>query len=263
MLAKRGQAPLTLNLRDLNIQPSDRSSQRGGRLSGDSNTMRKLAQMMANARRKEQNQDLLSRMKRSAHDLAGNLQDKITGRQSPPLDIRLADNGGSGNSAPPPAENLNSPESNGPRSGDASTPRRAGQPPTRGPEDSQRGGNPSALGMKGPPNLPNEGQPQSGADSQQFADQPPRGNDDAGGASHGAGTDPQGLYGPADTGTKSDGSFQIAIDARPGSSGHAANRGYPPKVNAPLNSEQHSDEPIGRTAIPAEDRSTIKRIFER
>ena len=117
--------------------------------------------------------------------------------------------------------------------------------------------------MQAPPNASNQGQPQSGADSHSFADQQHNGNDDAGGASHGAGSDPESLYGAPDTDTKSEGSFQIAIDARPGSAGHAANRGYPPKVSAPLNTDQHPDEPIGRTAVPAEDRSTIKRIFER
>ncbi len=263
-LVKRGQAPLTLNLRDLNIQPSDRLAQNGARLNGDPNTMRKLAQMMANAQRKEQNKDLLSKMMRSAHDLAGNLQDKITGRQSPPLDIRLADNGDSGSDlVPPPAEgNRNPPEPNGPRSGDAGSPQQGAQPPARGAEDTQPGGNPSGLAMQAPPNTPNEGQPQSGTDTHPFADQQRRGSD-GGGASHGAGTDPQSLYGPPDTEMKSEGSFQIAIDARPGSAGHAANRAYPPRVNVPLNTEQHPDEPIGRTAVPAEDRSTIKRIFER
>jgi hypothetical protein len=119
------------------------------------------------------------------------------------------------------------------------------------------------MAMQAPPNTPNEGQPQSGTDSRPFADQQRSGNHDAGGASHGAGTDPQGLYGQPDTDTQGESSFQIAIDARPGSSGHAADRAFPPKVNAPLNTQQHPDEPIGRTAVPAEDRSTIKRIFER
>lgn len=266
-LAKSGQAaPLTLNLRDLNIEPSDRPVQNGARLSGDAKTMRKLAQMMAEADRKERNKDLLSKMMRSAHDLAGDLQDKITGRQSPPLDIRLADNGDSGsNSAPPPAtsNNHNSPESNGPRAGDSGNSAQVDQPPAHGAGDPQPGGNPSSMAMQAPPNTASEAQPHGGTESHQFADQQPSGSDDAGGASHGAGTDPQDLYGQPDTDAQGDGSFQIAIDARPGSSGHTADRAFPPKVSAPLNTEQHPDEPIGRTAVPAEDRSTIKRIFER
>ncbi|HTW89569.1 MAG TPA: hypothetical protein VMD75_16350 [Candidatus Binataceae bacterium] len=268
-LAKAGQtAPLTLNLRDLTIEPSDRPVQNGARLSGDPKTMRKLAQMMADADRKERNKDLLSKMMRSAHDLAGNLQDKITGRQPPPLDIRLADNGDSGsNSAPPPAAESNhdhdSPVSNGPRAGDSGNPAQVDQPPARGAQETQPGGNPGSMAMQASPNTPTEAQPQNGTDSHQLADQQPGGNDDAGGASHGSGSDPQGLYGQPDTDTQGDGSFQIAIDARPGSSAHAGDRAFPPKVNAPLNTEQHPDEPIGRTTVPAEDRSTIKRIFER
>jgi hypothetical protein len=256
-LAKHSRQSLTLNLRDLNIQPSDRSAQDSARLSGDPKTMRKLAQMLADAQRKEQNKDLLSKMMRSAHDLAGNLQDKITGRHAPPLDIRLADNGGSG-PAPPAKANSNPPKSNGPQSG------HAGEPPARGSEDVPQGKTPGGLAMQTPPpTAPTAGQPQDGADSRPFADQQRSGKDDSGSAAHGAGSDPQSLYGKADSDAKGDGSFQIAIDARPGSSGHAANRALPPKVRAPLNDEQHPDEPIGRTAVPAEDRSTIKRIFER
>jgi len=264
-VAKRGQTPLTLNLRDLNIQPSDRGSENGARLSGDAKTMRKLAQMMAEAQRKERNKDLLSKMKHSAQNLAGNLQNKITGRQAPPLDIRLADNGAPGsNPATPPESNLNSPpESNAQQPSDSGSPQSSAQAPAHGSEETQPGGNQSPLAMQAPPNTPDQGQPQGGADSRPFADPQRSGNDDTGGASHGAGTDPQGLYGPPDNDNKSQGSFQIAIDARPGASGHAANRAYPPKVNAPLNPEQHADEPIGRTDVPAEDRSTIKRIFER
>jgi hypothetical protein len=264
-LARRAQTPLTLNLRDLNIQPSDHPSGNGARLSGDPNTMRKLAQMMAEAQRKERNKNLLSKMKRSAQDFANNLQDKITGRQ-PPLDIRLADNGGpNSNPASPPADqNLNSrPDSNTEQPSGSGSPQSSAQAPAHGSQETQPGGNQSPLAMQAPPNDSAQGRPQPGFDSRPFADPQRNGNDDAGGASHGTGTDPQGLYGPPENNGKSEGSFQIAIDARPGATGHAANRGYPPRVNAPLNPAQHADEPISRTDVPAEDRSTIKRIFER
>ncbi len=265
-VAKHAQAPLTLNLRDLNIQPSDHPSGNEARLSGDPNTMRKLAQMMAEAQRKERNRNLLSKMKRSAQDLANRLQDKITGRQTPPLDIRLADNGGpsSNPASPPPDQNLNSPpDANAEQPSGSGSPQSSAQAPAHGSQETQPGGNQSPLAMQAPPNDSAQGKPQPGVDSHPFADQQHSGNDDAGGASHGAGTDPEGLYGPPENDGKSEGSFQIAIDARPGATGHAANRGYPPRVNAPLNPQQHADEPISRTDVPAEDRSTIKRIFER
>src|SRR5579871_1124090 len=263
-LAKHSIPPLTLNLRDLNIQPSDRpSSSDNARLSGDAKTMRKLAQMMAEARRKERNKDLLSRMKRSAQDLAGNLQDRITGRKAPPLDIRLADNGPNPSQQPPAAPNLgNPPDSRGPQSDNPGSGKNSNQPPAAGAVETQPGGSQGSLAMQSPPGKPHAG-PQPDTDSRPFVDPQRSGNDDAGGASHGAGTDPEGLYGPPEVDARSEGSFQIAIDARPGASGHAANRAYPPKVNAPLNADQHPDEPISRAAVPAEDRSTIKRIFER
>jgi len=262
-LAKRGQGPLTLNLRDLNIQPSDGSVQNGGRLSGDPRTMRKLAQMLAEAQRKEQHKDLLSKMMRSAHKLAGSLQDKITGQKTPPLDIRLADNGGSGsNPTPPPAEPKHNPSTSNGQSAATGSPQSGAQVPDQGADRTPPGEKSNGLAMRPAPGTPTESQPSSGTDTRPFADQQRSGND-AGGASHGAGTDPEGLYGPPDKQAKAESSFQIAIDARAGSAGHASDRAYPPKVIAPLNTDQHPDEPIGRIAVPASDRNTIKRIFER
>jgi len=34
-------------------------------------------------------------------------------------------------------------------------------------------------------------------------------------------------------------------------------------VRTPLNLTQQPDEPVARAAVPADDRTTIKRVFER
>ena len=59
--------------------------------------------------------------------------------------------------------------------------------------------------------------------------------------------------------------FEIAIEARPIDHGaKGAGHAYvPPKVRTPLNSNQEPDEPVAHAAVPAEDRTTIKRVFER
>ncbi|MBF6567896.1 MAG: hypothetical protein IVW54_03350 [Candidatus Binataceae bacterium] len=265
MLASANHQPLTLNLRDLNLDSSDHHASGNARLTGDPATLRKLAQMMAAARRREQNRNLLSKMMKSAHSLAGNLQDRITGRQNPPpMDLRLADNGGHDqNSAPPEDSNPPPSASNGPKSGDAGNPQDAPKTPATVPENEQQSSTPGSLAMQTPPSLPRAGQPQSGTNARQSANQQRSGGNDSGGASHGGGTDPQGLYGQPDREQKNDGNFQIAINANPGQSGHAGNHSYPPKINAPLNPDQHPDEPVGRAAVPAAERSTIRRIFDR
>jgi hypothetical protein len=55
------------------------------------------------------------------------------------------------------------------------------------------------------------------------------------------------------------------IAARPTQNGSPdESRSYlPPRIRAALNPEQHSDEPIARSQIPAQDRDTIKKVFER
>ncbi len=59
--------------------------------------------------------------------------------------------------------------------------------------------------------------------------------------------------------------FEIAIEARPVDHGaKGAGHAYvPPKVRTPLSLKQEPDEPVARAAVPADDRTTIKRVFER
>jgi len=86
-----------------------------------------------------------------------------------------------------------------------------------------------------------------------------------GGAAHGIGADPDSLFGaPAAPKLGTEG-FEIAIEARPVDHGaKGAGHAYvAPKVRAPLSLNQEPDEPVARAAVPAEDRTTIKRVFDR
>jgi hypothetical protein len=90
-------------------------------------------------------------------------------------------------------------------------------------------------------------------------------NGSNGGEGHGIGADPDSLFGaPAASKLGTEG-FEIAIEARPIDHGaKGAGHAYvPPKVRTPLNVNQQPDEPVARAAVPAEDRTTIKRVFER
>jgi hypothetical protein len=86
-----------------------------------------------------------------------------------------------------------------------------------------------------------------------------------GGASHGSGSDPASLFGPASAQPLGSDSFKIAIEAEP--SDESSSRGsptyVPPRIRVPLNSQQYPDQPLARAAVPAADQDTIKRVFER
>jgi hypothetical protein len=98
---------------------------------------------------------------------------------------------------------------------------------------------------------------------------PPAQSDSAtsggGGSSHGSGSDPQHLFGRAEEPPLGSEGFEIMIEARPAEHGpKGASQSYlPPKVRAALNSRQYPDEPIARSTVPDEDRTAVKRVFER
>ena len=90
-------------------------------------------------------------------------------------------------------------------------------------------------------------------------------NSSNGGEAHGVGADPDSLFGaPAKSKLGTEG-FEIAIEARPVDHGaKGAGHAYvPPKVRTPLSADQQPDEPVARVAVPADDRNTIKQVFER
>lgn len=111
----------------------------------------------------------------------------------------------------------------------------------------------------------------SGADSAPKTDSAPdtagdRGEQSSnGGAAHGIGADPDSLFGAPSNSKMSTEGFEISIKARPMEHGaKGSGQAYlPPKVSTPLNPNQKPDEPIARTEVPAADRATIERVFER
>ncbi len=90
-------------------------------------------------------------------------------------------------------------------------------------------------------------------------------SEEAGGQSAGEGSDPDHLMGPPDAPSHKNENFEIMIDARLSErSPIASAQPYvPPKVKTDLNSYQHPDEPLDRGTVPAADRDTVKRVFER
>jgi hypothetical protein len=111
-------------------------------------------------------------------------------------------------------------------------------------------------------------QPDSGSDQGSSGTDNPTNTSDAtadGGSSHGSGSDPASLLGPASAQPLGSDSFKIAIEAEP--SDESSSRGsptyVPPRIRVPLNSIQYPDEPLARAAVPAADQDTIKRVFER
>ena len=90
-------------------------------------------------------------------------------------------------------------------------------------------------------------------------------NDFGGGANHGVGADPGHLFGPPAPQPFGSDSFKIAIDAEPSDEASApGSPAYlPPKVRVPLNPNQLPDEPIARAAVPANEQTIIKRVFDR
>jgi hypothetical protein len=262
---------VTLDLRDLTIDPSAPAEQGGSEITGDAATMRKLNRMMARAHAGANRKDSFSRLMESANRLANRLQDKITGGpQKAPQRIKLADSGGDRSQATGPNDQSGQDSSTGEHNQDSQTgdPPQArhetGSPASPDGAANQQSGSPGALAKQGEADTPgSDTTPAAGPDVQQMP-AVNRNSQNRGGAAHGASSDPNGLYGKADKPGTADGSFQIAIEAHPASIGDDSGDGRrAPKVEAALNPQQFADEPLSRTPVPAADRSAIERIFER
>jgi hypothetical protein len=267
------QNPLTLDLRDLTIDPSTGSGGNGAgsQISGDPAAMRKLADMIARARQRQKT-DPLGQMLKSANRLASKLQNRITGeRNRPPVKIRLASNGDDSQKGPgrdgaqarPDGSGGNHDETAGAKPDDSD--QNYGIAIPSQPPAGEQSGEPGPLAREGPAAAPQPRQRQAApGDSKRATAQQSGEHENGGGASHGAGSDPNSLFGKADSQAHPANGFQIAIEAHPASAGDdngEAMRG--PRVSAELNAEQYPDEPVGRTAVPDNERDTIRRIFDR
>jgi hypothetical protein len=271
-----GQDELTVDLDDLHLRPADSGDESGMQVTADAATMRRLEDRLARegAAGGEAGGNSLNQLVNRARAMAGHLQSKLTGQPAASkqrLNLRLADAGGDQ------AQNEihRAPETQKNRHSDV-----AGQFKQDQPKSNREIDLPREDDSRQPNSEPSPGgDGESGAEANSGTDNPGNHDNSAtdrriqqsgengsnGGAAHGTGADPDSLFGapaPSKLGTEG---FEIAIEARPVDHGaKGAGHAYvAPKVRAPLSLNQEPDEPVARAAVPAEDRTTIKRVFER
>ncbi len=273
----RGPNQVTADINNLEIHAADPALKANAEIYADPETLKKLADKLAAAQNSERHQDRLSKMVDRARKLADAFQHKLNGLDqstSNKIRMRLTDrNPGAPGKPNKPANHAGKPatgESGAAGSGLADNSRReaagrsrpgaaGGAPPmTSIPPDQA-----DQLASKNPSAPPGTGASQGpgGGDNPADASDPNSG----GGSSHGAGGDPATLLGPASAQPLGSESFKIAIDAEPSdeSSTPGSPTYVPPRIRVPLNSKQYPDQPLARTAVPAADQNTIKRVFDR
>jgi hypothetical protein len=274
--AGSGDDELTVDLDDLHLRPADPGDESGMEVTADAATMRRLEDKLAreSAASGGAGGNPLNQLVNRARDMAGHLQSKLTGQQTASkqrLNLRLADAGGDQEQK----EIHRAPETRKNRGSDV-----AGQFQQDQPKSNRELDLPSEDDLRRPNSEPSPGgygEPGTQADSSNdnpgnqansAADrkiQQGTENGGNGGAAHGIGADPDSLFGPPAPSKLGSEGFQIAIEARPVDHGaKGAGHAYvAPKVRAPLSAKQEPDEPVARAAVPAEDRTTIKQVFER
>ncbi|HJU28823.1 MAG TPA: hypothetical protein VJ718_06615 [Candidatus Binataceae bacterium] len=268
-----GRGEITADIGNLDIRPADPALQPNAQIFADENTLRKLRQKLANEEGKDASRGSLSRWMDKARDLAGNLQSDLTGHASehrPPMRLRLTDrdpshrdSASAGKSGPTANGDDHRPGSSPSQSANANASApgsQASQPSMSLPQ------NEADRLARNETNMPGQPGPDSNGDDQNGARSAFNGSaGDGGGSSHGAGSDPEHLFGPPSAEPLGSNSFKITIDAQPSdeSSTPGAPAYVPPKIRVPLNSTQYPDEPLARASVPAADQLTIKRVFER
>ncbi len=269
-----GQDDLTVDLDDLHLRPAEPGDESGMQVTADPATMRRLQDKLAreSAGGGDVSGNSLNQLMNRARDMAGNLQSKLTGQQPASkqrLNLRLADAGRDQDQN----EIHRAPDAQKNRHGEFAGQFKQDQPKSPAidlpPEDDSRQPN-SQPSPAGPGEVsiesnagrdnPNKDDSASDRTIQQSGE-----NSSNGGEAHGIGADPDSLFGAPAASKLGNEGFEIAIEARPvdhgaRGSGHAY---VPPKVRTPLSSSQAPDEPVARAAVPADDRTTIRRVFER
>jgi hypothetical protein len=275
VIASKGPAvDLTVPLDDLQVRTADPDWEAGTEVSADPETMRLLRQKAGAAGGSSQSQGSLSKLADAAASIAGRLQDRLTGRdrtESARIRLKLVQ---TLQSKPPidDSPDLQLARRHKHKDKGAGIFDKEGRVRPRGPapsvdpietEDNEpenrRQLDAGHLGDTG------RGEGSNGAHGGEAAEQ--SGGDEQGGgdASHGAGSDPEHLFGQATDTPLAAESFEVMINARPAQRGSSpGSRSYlPPKVRTSLNARQHPDEPLARGEVPAADRDVIRRIFER
>jgi hypothetical protein len=250
---------VTADLGNLEIRPADPALQPNAEIYADEATMRKLANKLA-AQSNGNDKSSLSQWLNKARNLAGALQNEITGQQSrPPAELRLTDKDAANETSQPRHEGA---AGNGSKGSDHPGGAKPGNGSQAAPTPGQLSGQLAQNGPGFPGQAGNDlGQGSPGNQGTSASAGAP--NDD--GANHGSGSDPEHLFGPPSSQPLGSDSFKITIDAQPSdeSSTPGAPAYIPPKVRAPLNDRQYDDEPIARASVPAADQMTIKHVFER
>ncbi len=261
----------TADLGDLDIRPADPSAEPGTEIDADPATLRKLAEKLREAQRGGQQGSPTSRLMANARDAAKALQNKLTGGKpaEPAPRLRLTDKkgGSAGKSA---AESQNNPQANGTQENPQNP--GAGQQSDQNqmqPNSAPTPGMPDMSGLAALNGLNNDDPDPNGSNVQNTPPNarkvPPGGTLGAGGSDHGSGTDPQHLYGEAEKPALGNDTFKIPVEVGPSDEGssNAAPASPPQRTKSTLNASQAPDEPFERASIPASDRVTIKRVFER
>ena len=272
--ASQGQDDLTLDLNDLHLRPAEPGDDNAMTVQADPETMRRLEDKLARegVEPGQGASNSLGKLMNQARNMAGNLQDKLTGqRQSHQrLNLKLADAAdplaGRVNQSPLDAQNQKRRDAAGQfqrdQTNDGNGPLPRGTLHNNGgDEQEQAAGRSDLANQQQGANDPNATtKPLDDRGDQQNGEQ-----GSSGGASHGIGVDPDSLFGAATQSKLGNEGFEIAIEARPMEHGaKGAGHAYePPKVRTPLAAVQEPDEPVVRTEVPPDDRTTIKRVFER
>jgi hypothetical protein len=262
----------TADLGDLDIRPADPSAEPGTEIDADPATLRKLAEKLREAQRGGQQSSPTSRLMANARDAAKALQNKLTGGKpsEPAPRLRLTDKkgGSAGKGAP---ESQNNPQANGTQD----NPQNPG--PGQQSDQNQNQTQPNTAPTPGVPDMSglaalnglNNDDPENGSVAPNTPPNarkvPPGGTLGSGGSDHGSGTDPQHLYGEADKPQLGNDTFKIPVEVGPSDEGssNTAPASPPQRTKSALNASQAPDEPFERASIPASDRVTIKRVFER
>jgi hypothetical protein len=270
-----GQDDLTVDLDDLHLRPAEPGDESGMPVTADAATMRRLEDKLAreSAAGGDVAGNSLNQLVNRARDMAGNLQNKLTGQQAPSkqrLNLRLADAKGDQDQN----EIHRAPDAPKNRHGEVAGQFKQDQPKSNGAidlprEDDSRQPNsepsPGGTGEAGVESDAGKDNPNKDEGATDRSIQQSGENSSNGGEAHGIGADPDSLFGAPATAKLGNEGFEIAIEARPvdhgaKSAGHAY---VPPKVRTPLSLNQEPDEPVARAAVPAGDRNTIKKVFER
>jgi hypothetical protein len=267
--ATRGEA--SVDLGNLDIRPADPSLAQGTQIDADPATLRKLANELRAAQ--SQAQSPTSRLMADARDVASALQNKLTGGQPPtlaPKRLRITDNTPGGLSPGKSSSNLARNERQGASGHGAGQNNATNGKAAAGVQPGHAMPNPGLPNLGGMAGLSgrNEGKSASGSPSgkpQQNPTSLAKNGSEGGGAGHGYGSDPNDLFGAAQRQKLGNDTFKIPIDVGPSDQGFgkSAPAYIPSRVKTALNASQYPDEPFERASIPASDRVTIKRVFER